>query len=155
MTITILWNALAQLYDLNCEITETERRQDAIRRTSGLSAVSYSPDGASGRTNAISRPTEKQAVNNTMLTLAIDQLLAAQREAKAWLVLVVGSVPDARIRRMLMFHYHDGLTWDQVAERMQGHILGSSARDGCKRYLADNMDVLNIPPVPKILSKPE
>lgn len=153
MDVKTLWGAMSQLYDLNCEIKETQGRYRAIRETGGLSAVSYSPDGASGRTNNISRPTENRAVNDAMLTMALGQLLDAQTEARGWLMMVISQIPDSYDRRVLSLHFYDGKTWDEVAEAMPGHVLGSSVRDRCKRDLASIVETMQVPPVPRILLK--
>ena len=46
----------------------------------------------------------------------------------------VESIPDIRIRRIVRLKYLQGLSWNQVAQKLGGYNTSDSVRMACKRF---------------------
>ena len=82
----------------------------AIKVTSTLSPV---PGGGESG-SPIERPMDKVDELERKITQAIDELADIRMEIEA----VLGQLEDDTLRELMEYRYIDGLTWEQVAEKM-------------------------------------
>ena len=163
-----LWDDLTFLYDVRCECQELERRLRALHSTA-LTGVRY--DGVGGGSSGVSSPTENLALRTAALQRSMTNHLALLRKHQAWMMDVIGGIPDPQIRRILLFHFYDGYSWDRISEDPQirrillfhfydgyswdrisedlpGHARGPSVRDRCRRYVAKYEQEHDLPEPP-------
>lgn len=140
-----LWDDLTFLYDVRCECQELERRLRALHSTA-LTGVRY--DGVGGGSSGVSSPTENLALRTATLQRSMTNHLALLRKHQAWMMDVIGGIPDPQIRRILLFHFYDGMSWDRISEDLPGHARGPSVRDRCRRYVAKYEQEHDLPEPP-------
>lgn len=85
-------------------------REKAMRITPVLSPV----PGGGGSGSPIERPMEKVIAMEGDINAAIDALIDLRREIQG----AIEKVPDENLQLLLTYRYIDGLTWEQVAEKM-------------------------------------
>lgn len=103
---------LRQLRDLKAEAADLARRILEIKREDN-------PDADALR--------ELSALYSSMRERILTELAQAERE--------IQGVPDPRLRRVLRLKYLDGLTWTQIAVRVDGRPdTGESIRKAVQRY---------------------
>ena len=75
----------------------------------------FSPaPGGSESGSPIERPMDKVDELERKITQAIDELADVRKEIED----VLGQLEDEKLRRLMEYRYIDGLTWEQVAEKM-------------------------------------
>ena len=85
-------------------------RERALKITPVLSQV---PGGGESG-SPIERPMDKVDELERKITQAIDELADIRMEIEA----VLGQLEDDTLRELMEYRYIDGLTWEQVAEKM-------------------------------------
>ena len=75
----------------------------------------FSPTPGGGESGSpIERPMDKVDELERKITQAIDELADIRMEIEA----VLGQLEDDTLRKLMEYRYIDGLTWEQVAEKM-------------------------------------
>ena len=75
----------------------------------------FSPTPGGGESGSpIERPMDKVDELERKITQAIDELADIRMEIEA----VLGQLDDDTLRELMKYRYIDGLTWEQVAEKM-------------------------------------
>lgn len=75
----------------------------------------FSPTPGGGESGSpIERPMDKVDELERKITQAIDELADIRMEIEA----VLGQLEDDTLRELMEYRYIDGLTWEQVAEKM-------------------------------------
>ena len=75
----------------------------------------FSPTPGGGESGSpIERPMDKADELERKITQAIDELADIRMEIEA----VLGQLEDDTLRKLMEYRYIDGLTWEQVAEKM-------------------------------------
>lgn len=75
----------------------------------------FSPTPGGGESSSpIERPMDKVDELERKITQAIDELADIRMEIEA----VLGQLEDDTLRELMKYRYIDGLTWEQVAEKM-------------------------------------
>lgn len=75
----------------------------------------FSPTPGGGESGSpIERPMDKVDELERKITQAIDELADIRMEIEA----VLGQLEDDTLRELMKYRYIDGLTWEQVAEKM-------------------------------------
>ena len=75
----------------------------------------FSPAPGGGESGSpIERPMDKVDELERKITQAIDELADIRMEIEA----VLGQLEDDTLRKLMEYRYIDGLTWEQVAEKM-------------------------------------
>lgn len=85
-------------------------REMALKITPTLSQT----PGGGGSGSPIERPMDKVDELERKITQAIDELADIRAEIED----VLGQLEDENLRRLMEYRYIDGLTWEQVAEKM-------------------------------------
>lgn len=85
-------------------------RERALKITPTLSQA---PGGGESG-SPIERPMDKVDELERKITQAIDELADIRMEIEA----VLGQLEDDTLRKLMEYRYIDGLTWEQVAEKM-------------------------------------
>lgn len=85
-------------------------RERALKITPTLSQA----PGGGGSGSPIERPMDKVDELERKITQAIDELADIRKEIED----VLGQLEDEKLRRLMEYRYIDGLTWEQVAEKM-------------------------------------
>lgn len=135
---------LEQYRALVDEIKDLEqRRRKASRRASIV--VSDTVRGSSdtwpycARTVKITGVAAKHVRSAQRIDLLRRRRQMAAREMLSEIETFMGTVDDARIRRMIDLHYIQGKTWRQVASRVYGSpTYEDAARKATKRFLGNN-----------------
>ena len=85
-------------------------REKAMRITPVLSPV----PGGGGSGSPIKRPLEKVLEIDAEINREIDELQTVQQEIRA----ALNQLEDENLELLMEYRYIDGLTWEQVAEKM-------------------------------------
>lgn len=85
-------------------------RERALKITPTLSQT---PGGGESR-SPIERPMDKVLEIDEEISREIDELVKIREEIEA----VLGQLEDRNLRDLMKYRYIDGLTWEQVAEKM-------------------------------------
>lgn len=75
--------------------------------------LSLTPGGGEGG-SPIERPMEKVEELEEKIKQAVGELIEIRKEIET----VLGQLEDENLRRLMEYRYIDGLTWEQVAEKM-------------------------------------
>lgn len=142
---------IKEYVDLKAEVRELENRIENLEREiNNLSIVSDSvkgtrKDGTIGSIRITGYPIPEYCSKERLLKARRGFLKGKQRELEKLTLKVeqdIAAIEKSEIRNMFRLFYIDGLTWNQVAHRMNSlypkHKKGyteESCRKKCKRYL--------------------
>ena len=88
-----------------------------------------------GRTNEVRSPAENGAVRAIEVEEALASLIERQQSAQAYILRWITQVDDITVRRALMLHFYDGLSWPDVVLAMGARVEWQSVRDRSRRWV--------------------
>ncbi len=123
---------LSQLYHLNREIEEQQRRLQEIEdlATSCTSYITGMPK-VSGINDKISKYAAEIADLKCLLDLNLKKCFYELNRLNRY----IESLEDSEMRMILTFRYINGLPWEQVAMNISPYASGDSVRKAHDRFL--------------------
>ena len=127
---------LSQLYHLNREIEEQQRRLQELEdmATSCTDHITGMP-----RVNGISDKVGKYAAEIADLKGLLDLNLKKCFYELNRLNRFIAGVEDSEMRMILSLRYVNGLTWEQVAASISVYANENSVKQAAHRYLKNNL----------------
>ncbi|HCD91362.1 MAG TPA: hypothetical protein DEQ52_06705 [Ruminococcaceae bacterium] len=127
---------LSQLYYLDREI-ELDRERLAELRANLLCPRSPNYDGMPRNPNP--EPALARCIAEITDLEAIIQAKIEQRiYERARLERYISDIPDSLTRQIFTLRFIEGLTWEDVADKVGGHNTGYSVKKICYRFIAKN-----------------
>ena len=128
---------LSQLYWLNREIADLQRRAaDIEERTGSPSSPDLSGMPKGGGTGA--GKVEAGAIECADLYAQITEMQHKCEQERERLTVYINSVPDSFLRQIFRYKFLDCMTWEAVAGMLPGVYTGSGVRKKVARYLDEN-----------------
>lgn len=130
---------LSQLYYLNIEIANNQRRLERLRAEAGCISspgADSLPHGSGSRHGK----TERLATDLAYVQSVIEKLQARCIEERKVLNDYIANIPDNLTRQIFMCRFVDGMTWSEVADTVGGKNTAGSVKKRCQRYLDANKE---------------
>ena len=128
-------NELSQLYFLNREIEEQQRR---LQELEGLATSCTQQITGMPRISGISDKVAKYAAEIADLKALLDLNLKKCFYEINGLNRFIASVEDSEIRMILSLRYVNGFSWEQVAASVSIYANENSVKQAAHRYLKNN-----------------
>jgi len=126
---------LSQLYSLNREIEEQQRRLDELEclATSCTSHITGMP-GSSGITERLCKYVAEIIDLKGLIDLNIKKCFYELNRINRY----IQSIDDSEMRQIIALRYVNGLTWNQVAASISVYATESSVRKAHDRFCKKN-----------------
>lgn len=124
---------LSQLYYLNLEIKDCEKKLKELESQRGISAVVLDgmPHGKG--------PADSQVAQLAAEIVDLEAIIHAKRieciHERNRLERYIDSIPDSEIRMIFKYRFRDCLSWKQVASRLGDKNTPEQVRQVCSRYI--------------------
>ena len=127
---------LSQLYYLNREIEEQQRRLQELENlsTSCTSTITGMPHGI-GWSDKISKYAAEIADLKSILDLNLKRCFYELNRLNRY----IESIEDSQIRTILALRYVNGLSWAQVAQTIGGSNTADNVKKAAYRYFEKNL----------------
>lgn len=111
-------NDFKQLFFIDKEIARLRLEQEDIRTRRGEHCTQNYENMDMPRGSGISNKVLEAAVDTVEVDEVVQYALKVREQEKAKLMRRIQTVPDAEMRNILMYRYYDGLSWGDVAKKM-------------------------------------
>lgn len=125
---------LSQLYWLTREIEANQRRLDELKQTASApssSALTGMPHAPNNNESKVERFTAEIVDLQAIIAARQIQYIHERAKLERW----IDDIPDSLTRLVFRYRFVDGLTWDQVAQRVSGGNTMEGVKKRCYRYL--------------------
>ena len=125
---------LSQLYWLNREIENDQKRLEELERLAGSPSspdLSGMPSGPHTPTSKVERYAAEIVDLQAVIAAKQIQCIHERNRLERW----ISDIPDSLTRMVFQFRFVSGLSWVQVAFSVGGGISDSGVKNICYRYL--------------------
>ena len=140
---------LSQLYYLNREIEDCQKKLAELESQRGVSALNM--DGMPHAKGMKKSQVERLAAEIVDLKAIIHAKQIECIHERNRLERYIAEIPDSITRQVFEYRFANCLPWEQVAAHMGGDNTGESVRKRCNRYLKKTEEEKVVPECPVTL----
>lgn len=125
---------LSQLYWLTREIEADQRRLEELEQAAGApssSRVTGMPHAPNRNDSKVERLVAEIVDLQAIIAARQIQCIHKRARLERW----INTIPDSLTRQVFHYRFVDGLTWDQVAQRVGGGNTMEGVKKRCYRYI--------------------